>query len=597
MAKSEASGVTQGPQPVRSGHWKALTYFASAEMSEIVSLFDHWGDIGGCYFRLTNRGIQPVDLHVSSPKPLIGVGGVIRTGTAPAQVEAELPGRVSFLIQKRAGVHPSREKQLEAQLIGAALQNGLRLDSLGPSLRFIAGQWRLDLPNGAQLLDLLAVDVTQGDMVVVELKSDYDPRSIDQVRGYLHYLVGHLAELGPFFQSLARAMADRYKADDLRGITLSGSARAVVAWPGKGSTLEVHQVSKARLIAPAQLASASYEHAPYEGDDAATVVAAGITPGTDRYGPQYSRDSAFAARMRFHQSWWRADVLGVPCGIGPTPSTRSRFGNMLETTAADAGMNFLTPAIAEIARERMQAGGGVEPFRCTRNMLSSQPMCFNLFAPLQVMTPALATACVAALLPDPVAWHRFERVAFEYAPSPKHEFLDDGTAFDAFIEFEQPDGSVGFIGIETKLTEPFSQKIMNPEKYLGYAREFPEVWQAGAVERLVDLRWFQLWRNHLLAKRLAVHPGHGFQSGLTLVVYHQLDTSCTETVANYRSHLMHPDDEVVVLTLGVIVERWKPIVADTEHATWLADFEKRYVDLSGSEEPWRSRTHPEAFGQ
>jgi hypothetical protein len=31
-------------------------------------------------------------------------------------------------------------------------------------------------------------------------------------------------------------------------------------------------------------------------------------------------------------------------------------------------------------------------------------------------------------------------------------------SFDAFIEYERPDGSLGFIGIEAKLTEPFSIK-------------------------------------------------------------------------------------------------------------------------------------------
>ena len=42
---------------------------------------------------------------------------------------------------------------------------------------------------------------------------------------------------------------------------------------------------------------------------------------------------------------------------------------------------------------------------------------------------------------------------------------DDNTSFDAFIEFELAEGGLGFAGIETKLTEPFSQKLYDGPAY------------------------------------------------------------------------------------------------------------------------------------
>lgn len=60
-------------------------------------------------------------------------------------------------------------------------------------------------------------------------------------------------------------------------------------------------------------------------------------------GPQYRKDSPFAARMRLHQSWYRAKVLCLPCGTGPTPKATSHYGNMLTSGDAKAGRNFLTP--------------------------------------------------------------------------------------------------------------------------------------------------------------------------------------------------------------------------------------------------------------
>jgi len=116
-------------------------------------------------------------------------------------------------------------------------------------------------------------------------------------------------------------------------------------------------------------------------------------------GPQYDGDSPFAARMRFHQSWYRDRILGVPHGSGPRPESATLYGNMLTQGDGDRGLNFLTPKIFGVARERMsQVTGMTEPFRLLCNMLSSQPMCFNLFAPLRLDTK-LATNLIRAAPP------------------------------------------------------------------------------------------------------------------------------------------------------------------------------------------------------
>jgi len=50
---------------------------------------------------------------------------------------------------------------------------------------------------------------------------------------------------------------------------------------------------------------------------------------TNPYGPQPASDNKFAARMRFHQSWYRATVLEVPYGTGPYTTSTTEYGNML----------------------------------------------------------------------------------------------------------------------------------------------------------------------------------------------------------------------------------------------------------------------------
>ena len=181
-------------------------------------------------------------------------------------------------------------------------------------------------------------------------------------------------------------------------------------------------------------------------------------------GPQAASDRKWLTRrMRLHQSWYRHEVLRVPYGNGPKRSSPTYYGNMLDAGAAEQGKNFLTQGIYDLAKERLAAGGGVvEPFRLLHNMLSSQPMCFNLFGEL-ALDLELATVLARALWGDHV--RKVTSVRFEWAPSPAAEYLNDKTAFDAVIEYEGSDGKLGFVGIETKLTEPFSEDFYDGDKY------------------------------------------------------------------------------------------------------------------------------------
>lgn len=172
-------------------------------------------------------------------------------------------------------------------------------------------------------------------------------------------------------------------------------------------------------------------------------------------GPQYRADDAFTARMRLHQSWYRGEVLGVECGVGPQASSKSRYGNFLSTSDGERGLNFLASAIFKLADQRQrELPKGIKRHRLLCNMLSSQPMAFNLFAPL-ALDQAQAPKLVSALIDQPV--QQVDRVVFEYAPEPVADYLGDATAFDAFVEFTLVNGGRGFVGIETKLTEPFSR--------------------------------------------------------------------------------------------------------------------------------------------
>jgi hypothetical protein len=298
--------------------------------------------------------------------------------------------------------------------------------------------------------------------------------------------------------------------------------------------------------------------------------------GVGGLGPQYAGDDPLARRMRLHQSWYRARVLAVPCGTGPTPKSAKRFGNMLTEADAEAGLNFITPQIRDVAERRLaDTRGAVEPFRLKRNMLSSQPMCFNLFGPL-VDDPALATRLARATFGSEIA--AVTRVEIEWAPEPAREYLDDRTAFDAFVEYERVDGRLGFVGIETKLVEPFSQKRADKASYRRWmSTDGP--WKADATTRVADIQHNQLWRDHLLAWALLKHPGSSYAEGALAVVHHPDDRRCEEVIDGYRA-LLTSTATLRVHPLDQLVADWSRVLGP---GTWLDEFRRRYLQLDLSE--------------
>ncbi len=304
-------------------------------------------------------------------------------------------------------------------------------------------------------------------------------------------------------------------------------------------------------------------------------------------GPKCAGDSAFTARMRFHQSHYRATVLGVPFGHGPNAGDASCYGNMLDPVSGLAGLNYLSPLIFARVKDRLAAGGGVlEPYRLLHNMLSSQPMCFNLFGPL-VDAPERATRLLGALIGDDLV--RVKRVAIEWAPAPAHEYLDDRTAFDAFVEYERRDGTCVAFGVETKLTDSFSQRPCDGEKYRRWMRGAGSPFREDAHGDVAGARYNQLWRNHLLAIAARDHGRSPYGAARSVVVHHALDHHGTNVIGGYRSLLRPGDTTFDAWTLDRVIGAFERVAVGTDEVAWLAAFRARYLDLSKSEHAWNHR--------
>ncbi|MFO0617021.1 MAG: hypothetical protein U0414_30780 [Polyangiaceae bacterium] len=160
-------------------------------------------------------------------------------------------------------------------------------------------------------------------------------------------------------------------------------------------------------------------------------------------GPIHTKGATYRARAEARQRTYRASALDVEHG---------RFGHLLAQDAANAGHNFVVRAAFEAAQARRRRGKGVVD-RTFDNMLSSQAMCFNLFAPLQSRL-ALATDVLGPFVPGLA-----EVRSIEIEHTPARDIFNDqsglgGVDCDLLVEGKSSSGSPLVLVIETKFVEP-----------------------------------------------------------------------------------------------------------------------------------------------
>lgn len=211
-----------------------------------------------------------------------------------------------------------------------------------------------------------------------------------------------------------------------------------------------------------------------------------------------SSDPALRRRYRALQSYHRHHVLGVPYGRGGNDRP---VGSVIADDAVqrDPALNFLgdqeildyvDARVPEVQRD----GGSLDPHRLRHNMLSSMPMAFSLAAKLRgaldadvILRRAFGIDVAEVVLIDA-----------EWAPLPADAHLGDRSAFDVVVQYRTSTGEHADFGIETKYTEPLSQREYTNDRYLEVTAGcgwFTE----DAASVLVGRATNQLWRNAMLA--------------------------------------------------------------------------------------------------
>jgi hypothetical protein len=290
------------------------------------------------------------------------------------------------------------------------------------------------------------------------------------------------------------------------------------------------------------------------------------------------RDPAWRARLRSHQAWYREAVLGLPPGEMKAPGGTRPVTSLLPrwAVAEDPTLNFLCREDSHghaLGRLTSDGGGIIEPERLFHNLLSSQPLCFNLFAPLH-------EAGVLAETLESVLHLGIERVVdlrFEFQPRPADDFRT-GSAFDCYVAYEY-DGGLGFLGIETKYAEDLSQQRPSARPdYAAYTDTAADTFKPGASAALVNAATCQLWYNAVLARRWRF-SAQGFSAGRVLVLACESDTSASTAVDDVRTHLVSPDDTMLHVGYETLVDAVPTVGA---LGSWREQFSVRYLDFERS---------------
>jgi hypothetical protein len=257
-----------------------------------------------------------------------------------------------------------------------------------------------------------------------------------------------------------------------------------------------------------------------------------------------SGDRPWQRMLRLLQSIWREEQ-GLAPGTHPRDADDGRLlGSRLTLPEAEHYLtNYLSDTIKEVVRAELDASATREDGklfskpRIYDDLLSSQPLCFNLFGELKADRDR-ATALGRHLWPARV--DRVTRIEFEHSPGRGDEtYLGNRTAFDVYFEHTTPDGGEGFVGIEVKYHESLEVSAAdNRERIHQVARE-SGIFADAAFAELSTPPLQQVWFDHLLAlSMLQADADRWAGNGLFVFLHPVANVASYQVVDGYERHLL-----------------------------------------------------------
>ncbi|MBV71167.1 MAG: hypothetical protein CMH52_07425 [Myxococcales bacterium] len=238
--------------------------------------------------------------------------------------------------------------------------------------------------------------------------------------------------------------------------------------------------------------------------------------------------------------------------------------------------NYLTETIRTVVRREVDdpvhAQGKLfgRP-RIYNNLLSSQPLCFNLFAELSVDLD-LASAVLSELSHGRIA--RVTAIDFEFSPGRGDlSYTGDRSAFDVYVQFDTPQGGLGFLGIEVKYHEGLDDAVAEHRTRYDEVAHQMGCFDPGSQARLKTKPLQQIWRDHLLVG--AHRQVDDFEDGCFIFLYPRGNAACAAAVSQY----------VACLTDSNSFDAWSiealvDVIRRHTDSPWIHAVYDRYLDFT-----------------
>lgn len=262
-------------------------------------------------------------------------------------------------------------------------------------------------------------------------------------------------------------------------------------------------------------------------------------------------DNRYQAYYRYRQSLWR-ESNNIPVKKSEKQSDNDVYGNY----TSDPKANFMTDGIRSLVNHELAPENKrdrlIEETRLRSNLLSSQPLCFNLFGELKLnLNKALQ---FFNTLYDNY-FKSIDKIEFEYNPARRDPRLTgDRSAFDVFVEYTSVAGNKGFIGIEVKYSETLNEgadsvnDILNkqfcnePRTRRDRYRELSYgLFTVSSYGELEQLPTFQIWRDHLLAVSMCKAYPDIYNEGVFIFLAPYSNKKCRDGVKRYKDFLLKPE--------------------------------------------------------
>ena len=247
----------------------------------------------------------------------------------------------------------------------------------------------------------------------------------------------------------------------------------------------------------------------------------------------------------------------------------------------NGGQNFLMPETAEYAKHRVRKKRRyetIDSFRLFNNMLSSQPLCFNLFHPLMLLHaqyPAYANDFFKYQFPH-LQIELILSIGIEFIPTPIEQYIKDKSAFDAFILYQDKDGLLGLIAFETKYVEALgSNKARDNELKVEVARRASIFTSAGIDHSSEGCT--QIYRNLLLAEAFRLR--HSLNHSTSIILSPRENTSSNKEIKELQGFLK-PDEQykLKAVTLEDFTN-YDYSAWPEKFQFWLNNFKTRYLEF------------------